>query len=91
MQRGGENHLENEQRNWFTYRCVCNDLALCESILQSILILEGLFRGKNKRHIAIVFSVYGGYLETVELLYKYNVELQNINKEGKTPLMVALS
>jgi hypothetical protein len=28
---------------------------------------------------------------TVELLYKYNVELQNINKEGKTPLIVAIS
>jgi ankyrin repeat protein len=33
----------------------------------------------------------GGHLEIVKLLCRHNAELENINKEGKTPLMVALS
>jgi hypothetical protein len=32
-----------------------------------------------------------GYLERVELLYKHKAELENINKEGKAPLIMTLS
>jgi hypothetical protein len=84
--------LEDEERLWFLYGCVCNDPASCESILQSSPNPGRLVKGnKSDGNSALSLAYMDDYLEIVELLYKYNAELENINKEGKTLLIVALS
>jgi hypothetical protein len=84
--------LEDEERLWFLYGCVCNDPASCESILQSSPNPGRLVKGnKSDGNSALSLAYMDDYLEIVELLYKYNAKLENINKEGKTLLIVALS
>ena len=83
--------LEDEEGLWFIYGCVCNDLASCESILQSPPNPRKLVQGeKSNDNSALSLACMEGHLEIVELLYKHNAELKNFNKEGKTPLLVAL-
>jgi len=40
--------LEDEEGNWFIHRCVRNDLALCESTLQSSPNPRRLVKGKTQ-------------------------------------------
>lgn len=46
---------------------------------------------KSDGNSALSLVCMEGHLEIVELLFKHNAKLENINKEGKTLLMVALS
>jgi hypothetical protein len=84
--------LEDEEGNWFICGCVCNDPASCENILQSSPNPGRLVKGRDPNgNSALSLACMEGHMEIVELLCKQNAELENINKEGKTPLMVALS
>lgn len=76
-------NLEDEQRNWFIYRCVSNNLASYESILLSSPNPGRLVRRGGSGNSALSLMYMKGHLEIVELFYKQNVELENINKEGK--------
>ena len=82
--------LEDEGK-CFIHRCVCNDPTSCESILQSPSNPGRLVKRKDPNsNSALSLVCIDSHLEIDKLLCKHNAELESINEEGKTPLMITL-
>lgn len=76
----------------FISECVNNELAVCRQMLQNSPDRTRLVRGRNlSNDTALSLACMEGHMDIVKLLCEYDPDLGNVNNEGNTPLMEALS
>lgn len=83
--------LESQDARQFLSRCVNNEYLLCKHKLETSKQLEMLVKGKDSYSgkTALSFVSEEGHLEIAKLLCEHGAELESVDNNGRTPVMLA--
>ncbi|KAN0099106.1 hypothetical protein V8E51_012881 [Hyaloscypha variabilis] len=84
--------ITDEEGDWFISECVTNDIAGCQQRLEKSDDPERLVRGhiRSNGKTCLAMACEEGHLEIVELLYKKGADVESVDRDGNTPLMLAV-